>query len=158
MQRTISTIVQARERDEPPHAEETSWPSLISLPSDGLGGWIPNPRKESAASVRIAIPTIRVRVTTIGPTAFGSMCRNMMRRSPEPAAFAASTYSFSAEREEAPADDAGEPGQKSKARMNADPDRVARADEGRGVSSTASPGKVRIRSVKRIRMLSTQPL
>ena len=31
----------------------------------------------------------------IGPIAFGRMCRNMIRASPDPAARAASTYSFS---------------------------------------------------------------
>ena len=38
---------------------------------------------------------ISVVLTMIGPTQFGSMCRTMMRRSPAPAAFAASTNSFS---------------------------------------------------------------
>ena len=55
----------------------------------------PKPRNDSAASVRIAVAIISVALTMIGPMAFGRMCRKMIRRSPEPAAFAASTYSFS---------------------------------------------------------------
>ena len=41
------------------------------------------------------MPIVSVAETTIGPTVFGSMWRSMIRRSPAPAAFAASTYSFS---------------------------------------------------------------
>ena len=56
---------------------------------------MPKPRNERAASSRIAVPIVSVAATTIGPIVFGSMCRNMIRTSPAPAAFAASTYSFS---------------------------------------------------------------
>ena len=45
--------------------------------------------------MRIAAATNSVVVTTIGPTQFGRMCRTMMRMSLAPAAFAASTNSFS---------------------------------------------------------------
>jgi hypothetical protein len=39
----------------------------------GAGGWIPKPRKDSAASIRIAAAMISVVLTMIGPSAFGSM-------------------------------------------------------------------------------------
>ena len=43
----------------------------------------------------IASATASVPLTMIGPSVFGRMCRNMIRMSPAPTAFAASTYSFS---------------------------------------------------------------
>ena len=73
-----------------------TWPSAMSFPSAGVGGWRAeaeerersldegSPRRSAASSL-----------TTIGPMLLGSMCRNMICRSPAPAAFAASTNSFS---------------------------------------------------------------
>ena len=54
-------------------SKPSPWPSSISVPSDGFGGWIPKPRKDSAASIRIAAAMISVVLTMIGPSAFGSM-------------------------------------------------------------------------------------
>src|SRR5262249_50842561 len=66
-------------------------PLAIRLPSETAGGWIPRPRNESADSIRIAFATVSVALTTIGPIAFGTMCRKMMRRSRAPIARAAIT-------------------------------------------------------------------
>src|SRR5687767_14124952 len=37
-----------------------SRPSLTIEPHDGVGGWTPNPRNDSAASSRIVLPMLRV--------------------------------------------------------------------------------------------------
>src|SRR6266511_3118637 len=94
-------------------------PSLMSVPSAGVGGLIPKPRNERAASIRIAPATVSVMLTMIGPIAFGRMCLNMMRRSPAPAALAASTYSFSRSERKTPRTTRAIPVQKSSARMMA---------------------------------------
>ena len=58
--------------------------------------------------MRIAVATASVAFTMTGPSVFGRMWRNMIRRSPAPAAFAASTYSFSRSERKMPAHDARE--------------------------------------------------
>ena len=133
------------------------WPLAMSEPSDGVGGLMPKPRNESAASTMIAAPTDSVPLTTIGPSVFGRMCRNMMRMSPEPAAFAASTYSFSRSDRNTPRTMRARPVQKKSARItdtrHCDPWPSSAA----AVSRIASAGSVRTRSVMRMRMLSIQP-
>ena len=51
-------------------------------PQLGNGGWMPRPRKESAASESTAEPMPSVAMTRIGPIMLGRICVNMMRRSP----------------------------------------------------------------------------
>ncbi len=70
-------------------AWETSNPREVS------GGWTPKPRKDSAVSVRMPVATRIVAFTMIGPSAFGSRCRKMIRVSEAPSARAASMNSFS---------------------------------------------------------------
>ena len=130
------------------------WPSAISLPSAAFGGWIPKPRNESAASARIAAAMISVMLTTIGPTQFGSMCRKMIRGSLAPAAFAASTNSFSRSERKSPRTMRASPIQKRSARMMPDLERLVERERDRpevdlspgprktaAMSSTARPGQ-----------------
>ena len=93
------------------------WPSAISFPSAAFGGWMPKPRNERKASIRIAAATMSVVKTTIGPTQFGRMCRRMMRMSLAPAAFAASTNSFSRSDRKRPRTMRASPTQNRNARM-----------------------------------------
>jgi hypothetical protein len=65
------------------------------FPHVAKGGCTPKPRNESADSVRIASATPIVAETSTGATAFGTMCRKMMRRSGRPSARAATTKSCS---------------------------------------------------------------
>ena len=64
-------------------------------PQLGDGGKMPNPRKLSEASVRIAPATLRVPATRSGENEFGKICLSMIRRSDAPEQRAAVTYSFS---------------------------------------------------------------
>ena len=57
-----------------------------------MGGWVPKPRYERAASARIAAAKARLACTTSGPRMFGSTWRSMMRKGPIPKALAASIY------------------------------------------------------------------
>ena len=85
-----------------------TWPSAMSFPSAGVGGWTPKPRNESAASMRIAAAISSVIVTTIGPMLLGSMCRNMIRQIPRPGCLRRLDELLLAQREERAADDACE--------------------------------------------------
>ena len=69
--------------------------SVRRFPHDGVGGWMPSPRNETAVSVSIATATISVASTTMMPTRFGRMWRTMILKSETPVAFAACTYSWS---------------------------------------------------------------
>ncbi len=82
--------------------------SATMFPQVGVGGWIPNPRKESADSARMAVAMSRVTLTMTGPMAFGSMWENMIRRFDAPAARAASTNSFSRKDRKTPVRDGQE--------------------------------------------------
>ena len=106
----------------------------------------------------IAVPTASVPLTMIGPSVFGSMWRNMIRRSPAPAAFAASTYSFSRSDKKMPRTTRASDVQKKSARMNVTRHWLPWPSSAAAVSRIASAGSVRTRSVMRIRRLSIQPL
>ena len=71
-------------------------PSQLSIPPQvGSGGGTPNPRKLIIASVRIAFPTFRLKMTISGAIIFGKICRLSVFEVGEPIARAASTYTFS---------------------------------------------------------------
>ncbi len=72
-----------------------SMPSSIIVPQEGLGGRTPAPRKESAASSRMALAIRSVKKTRIVDARFGTTSPNMIRSGPAPWARAASTNSFS---------------------------------------------------------------
>src|SRR5215470_16015142 len=61
-------------------------PSPTICPHDGVGGLIPTPMNESAASVKIASGIPKVMATTIGVSALGRMWRTIRRRNPAPSA------------------------------------------------------------------------
>jgi hypothetical protein len=65
------------------------------FPHDGVGGWTPMPRNDSADSVGIAPATPSVAATRIGASVFGRMWRNMIRPVPAPWARAAAMKSRS---------------------------------------------------------------
>ena len=88
---------------------------------------------------------------------FGSMCRPMIRTSLAPLAFAASTYSFSRSERNTPRTMRAIDVQKSSARMTPTLSGSPEPKKAEAVSSTASPGRVRIRSVNRISRLSILP-
>src|SRR6218665_77136 len=69
-------------------------PVRISVPSEGEVGGAPTPRKDSVASVMIAVATCIVASTSPGPMTLGSTCRRMMRSGATPATRAACTYSL----------------------------------------------------------------
>src|SRR5205814_9744984 len=70
-------------------------PVLDSIkPHDGVGGWVPTPREESVASIRIALPSQIEAMTRIGAVTLGRMWLMMMRGWRHPMACAASTYRF----------------------------------------------------------------
>src|SRR5262249_16690060 len=56
-------------------------------------GGTPKPRKLRVDSIRMADATPNVAATKIGASEFGSTCRNIVRLSRAPRAFAATTYS-----------------------------------------------------------------
>src|ERR671913_311910 len=70
-------------------------PSDSIKPSDGVGGCVPRPRKESEASTRIAAESRRLVWTRTTEARLGRMCRKMMRPSDAPIALAPATYSLS---------------------------------------------------------------
>src|SRR5262249_7468110 len=70
------------------------WPSPTIWPHDGVGGLIPTPMNDSAASVKIACGIPNVTATTMGVSALGSTWRNRSRPAREPNARAPSTDSF----------------------------------------------------------------
>ena len=61
-------------------------PSASIPPHDGVGGWAPNPRNESAASSKMMPPTPRLAITMTGLKTLGMMWRKMMRALLAPAA------------------------------------------------------------------------
>src|SRR5256886_33250 len=72
-----------------------SLPTRISVPSEGRVGGRPTPRKESVASVMMAVAIWMVAITSTGPMTFGSTCTSMMASGRLPITRAACTYSFS---------------------------------------------------------------
>src|SRR5439155_18660329 len=63
-------------------------------PHDGVGGWVPTPRNESVASIRIALPSQIEAMTRIGAVTLGRMWVMMIRGWRHLLAYAASTYRF----------------------------------------------------------------
>src|SRR6266850_4021478 len=72
-----------------------SLPTRIRVPSEGRVGGRPTPRKESVASVMMAVAIWMVPITSTGPMTFGSTCTSMMASGRLPITRAACTYSFS---------------------------------------------------------------
>src|SRR5215470_2997615 len=64
-------------------------------PHDGVGSAVPRPRYDSAASVRIALPSCAVSMMMYGAITLGRMCCRITRRHEAPSELAASTYWFS---------------------------------------------------------------
>ena len=62
----------------------------IMLPQLAMGGWTPRPRNERPASIRMAVATMNVALTTNGPMTPGRIWRKMVRRAFTPTARAAS--------------------------------------------------------------------
>src|SRR3990170_2011442 len=52
--------------------------SLMLRPQSGDGGWIPTPRNDRVATVKMAYPNLTVSSTTIGPRTIGKISRAMM--------------------------------------------------------------------------------
>ena len=69
----------------------SSWPEASIAPQLVRGGAMPRPRKDSALSTRMAVPTCRVASATIVPARLGSTWRNTTRVSEAPAARRPST-------------------------------------------------------------------
>ena len=70
-------------------------PSLLSiLPHDGAGGGMPNPRKLSAASARMAPPTPMLAIINIGAATLGRTWVRIIALRVQPVALAASRYSL----------------------------------------------------------------
>src|SRR2546427_6615208 len=59
------------------------------IPQEGVGGWVPSPRKDSAASVRIANEIENDDCTSSGAMQFGRTWSTTTRRSVAPSAVAA---------------------------------------------------------------------
>ena len=70
-------------------------PVASMLPQSAVGGWVPSPRKDSPAVVRILAPTSRLKATTTGESRCGTTWRARISRSGLPSARAASTNSRS---------------------------------------------------------------
>src|SRR5512132_953746 len=70
-------------------------PVLLSIkPHDGVGGWVPSPRKVKEASIRMAFPSQIEAMMSIGAVTLGRIWLAMMCRWRQPRACAASTYGF----------------------------------------------------------------
>ncbi len=69
--------------------------SASMLPHVGTDGGTPRPRKESAASERITLATLKEAMTVRGARMFGRIVRKMIEAVLSPRAWAASTNSFS---------------------------------------------------------------
>ena len=69
-------------------------PTRIKVPRDGDVGGAPTPRKDSVASVMMAVATWMVASTSTGPITLGNTWRRMMRRGDTPVTRAACTYSL----------------------------------------------------------------
>src|SRR6185436_7106122 len=70
-------------------------PVFSMEPHEGVGGWVPSPRKESAASRSMATAPVTATWTTIGVRAFSRIVRNMRYAGPTPRARVATTNSRS---------------------------------------------------------------
>src|SRR5262245_19615845 len=67
------------------------WRAALSMrPHDAVGGWVPRPRKDSAASVRMAVENDTVAWTRMGAITLGRTWRAIVRRLEAPIARAAS--------------------------------------------------------------------
>ena len=65
---------------------------LLSMrPHEGVGGWVPTPRKDSVASMRIALPSQIDAMIRMGAVTLGRMWRQDEPRWRQPRACAAST-------------------------------------------------------------------
>src|SRR5205807_9962355 len=64
--------------------------ALSINPQEAVGGWVPRPRKLSAASVRMAVERDTVVCTIKGAETFGTTCRSMIFQLGRPTARAAS--------------------------------------------------------------------
>ncbi len=69
-------------------------PSAIIRPQDGSGGCTPSPRKDKAASSRIACAISRVATTISALRILGRISWARIRTGPKPAALAAATKSW----------------------------------------------------------------
>ena len=68
-------------------------PSATITPHDGVGGGIPTPRNDNAASSTMTYPTWSVASTRIEGIRFGTMWRSMIVRLEQPAMRASATNS-----------------------------------------------------------------
>src|SRR5882757_609941 len=73
----------------------TPWALVSMFPQLGRGGWTPSPRNDRAASCRMQLATVRVKITTIWLSAAGRRCRVINQPRPAPTARAAWTNSRS---------------------------------------------------------------
>ena len=71
-----------------------SFPTRMRVPSEGVVGGTPTPRKLSVASVMIATARWMVAMTSTGPVTLGRMCRSRMVLRRMPMILAACTYSL----------------------------------------------------------------
>ena len=76
-------------------ATKVSRLSASILPQVGTSGGTPSPRKESAASERITLATLKEAITVNGASMFGRIVRKIIESVLSPIALAASTNSFS---------------------------------------------------------------
>ena len=67
--------------------------SLSISPQEGVGGWVPSPRKLRPASTWMAVERKNVACTITGESTLGNMKKNMMLRSLAPTERTASMYS-----------------------------------------------------------------
>ena len=70
-------------------------PVFSMEPQEGVGGWVPSPRNESAASRSIATAPVTATWTTMGVSALSRMVRNIRYAGPTPSARVATTKSRS---------------------------------------------------------------
>ena len=66
-------------------------PASMSMPQEMVGAFSPMPRKLSVASAAMNDPSAMVSTTMAGASAFGRMCRHMIRPLPAPSIRAAAT-------------------------------------------------------------------
>ena len=71
-----------------------SFPTRMRVPSEGVVGGTPTPRKLKVASVMIATARWMVAITSTGPITLGRMCRRRMVPRRMPMTLAACTYSL----------------------------------------------------------------
>src|SRR5207247_3903697 len=89
---------EAREQRHPPRARDVVPPSAIIDPHAGVGGGIPAPRNESAASTMMTYPTWRLTRTTSVLAVLGKRWNAMIRtgEAPRARAWAMKSRSMSA--------------------------------------------------------------